>query len=232
MANFFSKVLGGVTDFLGDVGGFLTGSDTVKKQQQAAINQSAAQAADLFKRFQEQRTIRDEEFEKAFAAITNTQNPFLSSIGALEEDFRAAPQRVLGSTLQAANIQARRAGGGRGQAYSTAAAALAQRGGVEAGFGLGAAQQTALQNIASLRQFQAQLALPERTALIRQNQDIVGALQQNALGAQAQFSNTALQTFGNIGQQRVAGDFGLNFSGALGGEFAKTIGAASGLSSG
>ncbi len=202
----------GVLDFIFDPG---------KKASERAGRATAQAVANLKERFDKQRGIVDEEFNKTFDQLTAAQNPFLAGIADLEGEFRQSPQRLIGPSSIAANLQARRAGGGRGQAFSTGAAGVGAQAGVGIGANLGILQQQALQNISALRQFSANLALPQQAGLISQRFGLQGALSQADLSIQGQLqgagaANIAQANISAIGQG-LPGAFGTQFGTLLGG---------------
>ena len=172
---------------MGSIEGLFSSPSRERKRAEASAQRSSAE---LFKRFQELRDINKADTENILAQIRAINEPLIS-------EFRGAPGRAIGPSLIGANIQARRAGGGRGHGFSLGAASLAGQLGANVGAQAGAQQIQALQAMASLR--------GQETGAIGQQQGILGALAQNVLGGQGNIANTSIgaQTQAGIAQNQI-----------------------------
>lgn len=193
---FFSKITGGL--FGGSSGGGKAGARELEGLSKASADR-------LFKRLDESRTRQKGDFANALSQIQQFQNPELEGLTSLEGEFRSRAAGAAGQSGIAGVIGARMAGGGRGNAFSFGAADIGQRGLVQAGFQQAALQQQATANIAGLRQFRAQLGeqdFARQMAMISQQQQVLGTLEQTALAGQSGQSVAAL---GGAGQALSAG---------------------------
>lgn len=192
----------------------------------ARAERVAGTAAKFVSQEQEaQSKILEQAFQNVYTRLIAEQSPFLASIMGLEPEFRAAPGRAITPSLLASNVLARKAGGGRGQAFSALAPTLAARAGVEAGGNLAGAQLQALQNIAALREFGANLALPARTAFLQQHLGGLQNLSSQTLAGIANIRSQGVAGVSAISAQSVVPGFGASFGRALGSTLGTQLGA-------